>query len=149
MTSGEKVFVFWGAMDALALGSYCAFSLHSGRTPFYADIHSFYTHYASFGAAGWMGTLIQGLFLVGLVLLASLAFSAWSFIVKKQINSLFFWCQQTLRLLTLKCSVALFPLLLYFVDDHVILAPVILFLVSEALKIGTVLWAKRQAQVQV
>lgn len=148
MNLKNKVFVFWGIMDALALISYLFFSLQGGNIPFYSDITDFYNTYPQLGVSGLMGGVLQFLFLINIALIVSLLFSAWSMIVKKDINTVFFVGQEIARLLSLKCSLTLIPLALHFTGFSVAWVAIVLFLLSEALKITTVSWAKRHGNPQ-
>ncbi|SCB83478.1 hypothetical protein GA0061071_10212 [Kosakonia oryzendophytica] len=143
MSLKNNVLVFWGIMDGLALVSYFYFSLQSGNVPFYSDISSFYTHFSQLGASGLMGVIIQVMFFINIALIVSLFFSCWSLIVKKDIHSIFFIGQEIARLLSLKCSLALIPLFMHFTGYSAAWGAFLLFFVSEALKIGSVVWAKR------
>ncbi|WLI75365.1 hypothetical protein Q5705_12225 [Kosakonia sp. H02] len=142
MNLRNKLFVFWGLMDVLALAGYVFFSLQNGGVPFYSDISNFYTHYPQLGVSGFAGGLIQIMFFINIALIVSLIFSAWSFIAKKKINTAFFIVQEIARLFSLKCSVALIPLMMHFTGFSSAWGAIVLFILSEALKIASVVWAK-------
>lgn len=148
MSLRNKIFVFWGIMDVLALAGYLFFSLQGGSVPFYSDIHGFYTNYAQLGVNGFMGWLIQLLFFINIALIVSLAFSAWWMIVKKDINNIFFIVQEIGRVFSLKCSVALIPLIMHFSDIRSPWIAILLFVLSEVVKIGSIMWIKRNADPQ-
>lgn len=143
MSLKNKVLVFWGIMDGLALVSYFFFSLQSGNVPFYSDVSAFYTNYSQLGVSGLMGGIIQVMFFINIALIVSLFFSCWSLIVKKDIHNIFFIVQEIARLLSLKCSLALIPLFMHVTGVSAAWGAFLLFFVSEALKIGSVVWAKR------
>lgn len=146
MSLKNKIFVFWGIMDVLALLSYLFFSLQSGNVPFYSDIHGFYTNFAQLGVSGLMGVIIQVMFFINILLIVSLIFSGWSLLVKKDIHNIFFIAQEIARVLSLKCSLTLIPLFMHLAGFSAAWGAILLFLISEALKIVSVVWAKRRAQ---
>jgi len=143
MNLRNKIFIFWGVMDVLALIGYLFFSIQSGNVPFYSDISAFYSNYGRLGVSGMTGGLIQLMFFINIVLIVSLLFSAWSFLEKKNINMIFFVVQEIARVFSLKCSVALIPMMLHLTGARSALVAIVLFVLSEALKIGSVVWAKR------
>ncbi|XTZ38190.1 hypothetical protein ACQYRI_20055 [Salmonella enterica] len=143
MNLRNKIFIFWGVMDVLALASYLFFSLQSGNVPFYSDIKGFYSTLAQLEAQGLAGVLYQILFFIHIALIISLAISAWSFLVKKNINTIFFIAQEIARFFSLTCSIALIPLLMNITGFSAAWGAIGLFFISEALKIGSVVWAKR------
>ncbi|WP_072037707.1 hypothetical protein [Enterobacter sp. Bisph1] len=144
MKLSHKIYIFWGVMDLLALTSYLLFPLQRGKVPFYSDINDFYVNYAQMELSGLAGSMIQFFFFVNILLIISLAFSAWSFFVKKDISIIFFIAQEIARVLSFSCSVALIPLFIHFTGITSAAAALALFIVSEALKIASVVWAKRQ-----
>lgn len=148
MSLKNKIFVFWGIMDVLALVSYLVFSLQGGNIPFYSDIKGFYNTYPQLGVSGLMGGVLQLLFLINIALIVSLVFSAWSMLARKNINNVFFIVQEIARLLSLKCSLTLIPLALHFTGFSVAWVAIVLFLISEALKIASISFAKRQSTPQ-
>jgi len=143
MNLRNKIFIFWGVMDVLALLGYLFFSMQSGNVPFYSDISAFYSNYGRLGVSGVTGALMQLMFFINIVLIVSLIFSAWSFLSKKNINMIFFVVQEIARVFSLKCSVALIPMMLHLTGFRSALVAIVLFVLSEALKIGSVVWAKR------
>lgn len=143
MNLRNKIFIFWGVMDVLALLGYLFFSMQSGNVPFYSDISAFYSNYGRLGVSGVTGGLMQLMFFINIVLIVSLIFSAWSFLTKKNINMIFFVVQEIARVFSLKCSVALIPMMLHLTGYRSALVAIVLFVLSEALKIGSVVWAKR------
>lgn len=143
MNLRNKIFIFWGVMDVLALIGYLFFSIQSGNVPFYSDISAFYSNYGRLGVSGVSGGLIQLMFFINIALIVSLLFSAWWFLAKKNINMIFFVVQEIARVFSLKCSVALIPMMLHLTGYRSALVAIVLFVLSEALKIGSVVWAKR------
>ena len=143
MNLRNKIFIFWGVMDVLALLGYLFFSMQSGNVPFYSDISAFYSNYGRLGVSGVTGGLMQLMFFINIVLIVSLIFSAWSFLTKKNISMIFFVVQEIARVFSLKCSVALIPMMMHLSGFSSAWGAVVLFMLSEALKIGSVVWAKR------
>jgi uncharacterized membrane protein YtjA (UPF0391 family) len=143
MNLRNKIFIFWGVMDVLALLGYLFFSMQSGNVPFYSDISAFYSNYGRLGVSGVTGGLMQLMFFINIVLIVSLIFSAWSFLTKKNINMIFLVVQEIARVFSLKCSVALIPMMMHLTGFRSALVAIVLFVLSEALKIGSVVWAKR------
>lgn len=147
MSLKNKIYLFWGIMDVLALAGYLFFSVQSGSIPFYSDIHGFYTNYAQLGVSGFAGGLIQLLFFINIALIVSLAFSGWWMIVKKDINNIFFIVQEIGRVFSLKCSIALIPLIMHFTDIRSPWSAILLFVLSEVIKIGSIMWIKRNDEL--
>lgn len=143
MNLRNKIFIFWGVMDVLALIGYLFFSIQSGNVPFYSDISMFYSYYKSLDVNGVTGGFVQLMFFINIALIVSLLFSAWSFLAKKNIDMIFFVVQEIARVFSLKCSVALIPMMLHLTGYRSALVAIVLFVLSEALKIGSVVWAKR------
>lgn len=144
MSNKDKIYAFWGAMDLLAIASYLFFALQRGNIPFWTDIQHFYANLAFMEVRGADSILLQGVFFLYLGLMLSLFFSAWCFLKRKAISFLFIGVQEILRLFSLSCSVAIFPLLLQFMQVENVLVAIVLFVVSEALKTGSIFWIRKQ-----
>ncbi|AJB71321.1 TPA: hypothetical protein N2299_000710 [Enterobacter hormaechei] len=134
----DKVFIFWGCMDALAIVLYCAQSVRHDRIPFISDIHAFSTVVNTLSAGGYSALVIL-FFIFDFVLLVSLFASAWLFCLSKPFARRLALCQEFLRLVSFRCSVSLFPLALDLVGESNVWLNGILFIFSEFLKIYT-LW---------
>lgn len=145
MRARDKVFLFWGSMDALAVVLYCAQSVRHDRIPFIADMLSFSTAVNTFSAGGYNALLIL-FFCLDFVLLLSFFASAWCFITRRPFASKLALCQEVLRLVSFRCSVALFPLFLAIAGESSIWLSSILFSVSECLKIYS-LWVYKYEKV--
>lgn len=145
MRARDKVFLFWGSMDALAVVLYCAQSVRHDRIPFIADMLSFSTAVDTFSAGGYNALLIL-FFCLDFVLLLSFFASAWCFITRRPFASKLALCQEVLRLVSFRCSVALFPLFLAIAGESSIWLSSILFSVSECLKIYS-LWVYKYEKV--
>ncbi|MDD7998526.1 hypothetical protein FEI17_25290 [Kosakonia radicincitans] len=148
MSLKNKIYLFWGIMDVLALAGYLFFSIQGGSIPFYSDIHGFYSNYAQLGVSGLTGGLIQLLFFINIALIVSLAFSGWWMIAKKDINNIFLIVQEIGRVFSLKCSIALIPLIMHFSDVRSPWIAILLFVLSEVVKIGSIMWIKRNDESQ-
>lgn len=145
MRARDKVFIFWGSMDALAVVLYCAQSVRHDRIPFIADMLSFITTVNTFSAGGYNALLIL-FFCLDFVLLLSFFASAWCFITRRPFASKLALCQEVLRLVSFRCSVALFPLFLAIAGESSVWLSGILFSVSECLKIYS-LWVYKYEKV--
>lgn len=145
MRARDKVFLFWGSMDALAVVLYCAQSVRHDRIPFIADMLSFSTAVNTFTAGGYNALLIL-FFYLDFVLLLSFFASAWCFITRRPFASKLALCQEVLRLVSFRCSVALFPLFLAIAGESSIWLSSILFSVSECLKVYS-LWVYKYEKV--
>jgi hypothetical protein len=145
MRARDKVFIFWGSMDALAVVLYCAQSVRHDRIPFIADMLSFSTAVDTFSAGGYNALLIL-FFCLDLMLLLSFFASAWCFITRRPFASKLALCQEVLRLVSFRCSVALFPLFLAIAGESSVWLSSILFSVSECLKIYS-LWVYKYEKV--
>lgn len=145
MRARDKVFIFWGSMDALAVVLYCAQSVRHDRIPFIADMLSFSTAVNTFSAGGYNALLIL-FFCLDLMLLLSFFASAWCFITRRPFASKLALCQEVLRLVSFRCSVALFPLFLAIAGQSSVWLSSILFSVSECLKIYS-LWVYKYEKV--
>lgn len=145
MRARDKVFIFWGSMDALAVVLYCAQSVRHDRIPFIADMLSFSTAVNTFSAGGYNALLIL-FFCLDFVLLLSFFASAWCFITRRPFASKLALCQEVLRLVSFRCSVALFPLFLAIAGESSVWLSSILFSVSECLKIYS-LWVYKYEKV--
>lgn len=130
-------------MDVLAIASYLFFSLRMGHVPFWSDIQHFYSSLGLMEIKGPTRIFLQCIFFISLGLLLTLFISAWCFLRKKKINLLFITLQEVMRIFSLSCSVAIFPLIVRFLQIENALVGFILFAVSETLKIGSLLWIKK------
>lgn len=81
MNARDKVFVFWGCMDALAVVLYCAQSMRHDKIPFISDIHAFSTVVNTLSAGGYSALVIL-FFILDFLLLLSFIASAWCFFAR-------------------------------------------------------------------
>lgn len=139
----KGIYLFWGIMDLLGLISYAALAINDGRVPFITDIFRFQDSITQYGAAGglviWM--IIQ--FMSGVLLRLTLFYSAWSFICKTEINTLFFIFQEMLRIITFTASIPLLILLVTATGTGSAGIIFFIFAVTEILKIASIIWCKK------
>lgn len=138
----KGIYIFWGIMDLLALASYIALAIYRDRIPFITDIVHFRDSVASYGAGGGLVIWILTLFAIGFVLKITLFYSAWSFIGKRDINTLFFIIQEGMRIITFTGSIPLLTLLIYSTGVSGVGVTLPTFIAVEILKIGSVVWCK-------
>lgn len=138
----KGIYIFWGIMDLLALASYIALAIYRDRIPFITDIVHFRDSVASYGAGGGLVIWILTLFAFGFVLKITLFYSAWSFIGKRDINTLFFIIQEGMRIITFTGSIPLLTLLVYSTGMSSVAVTLSTFVVTEILKTGSVVWCK-------
>ncbi|POP42980.1 hypothetical protein CHU32_17280 [Superficieibacter electus] len=138
----KGIYIFWGIMDVLALAIYVVLAIHMGRIPFYTDIVHFQDSAIHYSDGGGLIIWMLALFAAGFLLRLSLFYSAWSFIGKKEINTLFFILQEAGRVITFTGSLPLLTLLAYDAGIVSVAVTLSLFIVSEILKIGSIIWCK-------
>ena len=143
MTVKKQVFIFWGTMDALAVAIYCAQSVRHDRVPFVSDIFSFFA--TGNGPSGGGDSVLLLFFILDFLLLLSLFASAWCFLTGKPFASKLALCQEVFRLISFRCSVTLFPLLLNLMGAQNVWLNSVLFIFSEFLKIYS-LWIYQYEQ---
>ena len=144
MSYKDKIFTFWGVMDLLAIGSYIFYSLKMGHVPIWSDIQLFYTQLTLMEVRGADSIFLQSLFFLHLGLILSLCLSAYAFLKKTKIRFLLIGLQEVMRILSLTCSVAIFPLLLQVMHIEEAFVGILLFVISETLKVGSLLWLRKQ-----
>ncbi|KNC13028.1 hypothetical protein AC791_00420 [Klebsiella sp. RIT-PI-d] len=139
----KGIYLFWGIMDLLGLISYAALAINDGRVPFITDIIRFQDSITQYGAAGglviWM--IIQ--FMSGVLLRLTLFYSAWSFICKTEINTLFFMFQEMLRIITFTASIPFLILLVTATGTGSAGIIFFIFAAAEILKIASIVWCKK------
>ncbi|WP_054180219.1 hypothetical protein [Trabulsiella odontotermitis] len=148
MNSKNKQFLFWGVMDALAFLSYCFFSLARHRIPFISDIREVIATVDMVTGGDSASTLLIGYFICELLMLVSLLASAYLFLSKKSAAIPFAFVQEILRFITMKCSIAIFPIVLTVTGFSVLAVNVGLFLLSEAIKIGSLIYCRKKQSAE-
>ena len=81
-------------------------------------------------------------------MLVSLLVSAYLFLCKKPAAIPFAFVQEILRFITMKCSIALFPIVLAVTGFSVLAVNVGLFLLSEAIKIGSLMYCRKKQSAE-
>jgi len=143
MSLKNKIFLFWGCMDVLAILVYVLLTFYRGHVPIYSDVRNFYDNYTGWGANGWGGLYLPFIFALSILMRISLFYSAYAFIFKKEVGISFFCVQELLRLFSLTCSLTFLPYLLNFIADYPWYLGISVFIFSETCKIGTFLWCKK------
>lgn len=141
----KRIYVFWGIMDLLALASYVVLAIYEGRIPFVSDLINFTTIFSHYGATGGLAVWLLLQFLLGFLVRISLFYSAWSFIFKKEINTLFFMLQEAGRVITFTSSIPFLIVMVYSAGSGSVAMNFSIFIVSEILKIGTIIWCKTRS----
>ena len=136
----SHLWYFWGSMDLLAILLYCVNSVRQHRIPFISDAKAF-SDSLNYYAGDGFSILVMLFFVLDLLLLLSLFTSAWLFFKRKIGAVKFALAQELFRLISFRCSVSLFPLLVSMFDFSNIWLNVGLFVTSESLKIySLVFW---------
>ncbi|WP_227009495.1 MULTISPECIES: hypothetical protein [Enterobacter cloacae complex] len=146
MTVKDKVFFFWGGMDILAIILYCVNSVLKGRLPFVSDALSF-TDLWSAHSALVPGILVLLLFALDLGLLLSFVLSAIFFFKRKRCAVKFALFQEVFRLISFRCSVSFFPLLADITGISNVWVTLVLFMISETLKLYSLIYYKYTKKV--
>jgi hypothetical protein len=146
MNLKNKIFIFWGCMDVLAVLTYCLLSFYKGHVPFYSDVHQFYGNLASLDVKGWDSFYIQVFFVLNILMHLSLFYSSYAFMIKRDVALSFFCCQEFLRIFSLTCSLTFIPYLLNFIDGYPWYLGVSFFIFSEIGKVSTFLWCRKSSQ---
>ncbi|HGV9225215.1 hypothetical protein P9969_021710 [Citrobacter amalonaticus] len=136
----NKILLFWGVMDLLALGAYFWLSTRQGNVPFYSDVVNFTRTFSAFGVSEGPGAAIQFFFFVGVLMKISLVYTAYLFLFKDKLNYILLGIQEVLRFASLTSSVSLFPLFFSFIGSHSAALALSGFLVSECAKVGSLWW---------
>ncbi|MEE9659655.1 hypothetical protein [Enterobacter cloacae complex sp. CARB60] len=140
----SKIGYFWGSMDLLAILLYCVNSVRHDRIPFISDAKAFSASLHYYTDDGF-SILVMLFFVLDLLLLLSLFASAWVFFKRKNGAVKFALAQELFRLISFRCSVSFFPLLVSMFDVSNIWLNVGLFVTSETLKIySLVFWMNKR-----
>jgi hypothetical protein len=148
MNSKNNIFLFWGIMDIIAFLSYCLFSLARHKVPFISDIRDAIATVASVAEGDNLSILFMGYFIIELLMLISLLVSAFLFLRKKQTAIPFAFVQEILRFIMMKCSIAIFPIIITMTWSSIPAVNVGLFLLSEAIKIGSLVYCLKRRSVE-
>lgn len=126
-------------MDVLALLLYSINSLRQNRIPFISDIIAF-TGNSDVISGGGYSFIVTLFFIFDLLLLLSLFASVWLFFKRKNVAIKFALIQEVFRLISFRCSVSLFPLLISVFGISNVWVNLGLFVISEFLKIYSLIY---------
>lgn len=139
MNLKSKLWYFWGSMDVLALLLYSVNSLRQDRIPFISDLIAF-TGTSDVVSGGGYYYIVTLFFIFDLLLLLSLFISAWLFFKKKDVAIKFALIQEVFRLISFRCSVSFFPLLVSVFGISSVWVNLGLFVISELLKVYSLVY---------
>lgn len=139
MNLKSKLWYFWGSMDVLALLLYSVNSLRQDRIPLISDLIAF-TGTSDVVSGGGYNFIVTLFFIFDLLLLLSLFISAWLFFKRKDVAIKFALTQEVFRLISFRCSVSFFPLLVSVFGITSVWVNLGLFVISELLKIYSLVY---------
>ena len=139
MNLKSKLWYFWGSMDVLALLLYSVNSLRQDRIPFISDLIAF-TGTSDVVSGGGYNFIVTLFFIFDLLLLLSLFISAWLFFKRKDVAIKFALAQEVFRLISFRCSVSFFPLLVSVFGITSVWVNLGLFVISELLKVYSLVY---------
>ncbi|WP_234105263.1 hypothetical protein [Enterobacter kobei] len=139
MNLKSKLWYFWGSMDVLALLLYSVNSLRQDRIPLISDLIAF-TGTSVVVSGGGYNFIVTLFFIFDLLLLLSLFISAWLFFKRKDVAIKFALAQEVFRLISFRCSVSFFPLLVSVFGITSVWVNLGLFVISELLKIYSLVY---------
>jgi len=135
----RRVCLFWGAMDILYLAIYIGQNIIQRRIPFLADINNFRALYSEHGEGVWLMVV----FILSMILTLSIVFSAALLLVAWGKVCYLVAAQTPLRLLLVVPSLSFLPWLVQYIHSGGVAVALILLLMSEALKVGSLMVAKK------
>ena len=139
MNLKSKLWYFWGSMDVPALLLYSVNSLRQDRIPLISDLIAF-TGTSDVVSGGGYNFIVTLFFIFDLLLLLSLFISAWLFFKRKDVAIKFALAQEVFRLISFRCSVSFFPLLVSVFGITSVWVNLGLFVISELLKIYSLVY---------
>ena len=139
MNLKSKLWYFWGSMDVLALLLYSVNSLRQDRIPLISGLIAF-TGTSDVVSGGGYNFIVTLFFIFDLLLLLSLFISAWLFFKRKDVAIKFALAQEVFRLISFRCSVSFFPLLVSVFGITSVWVNLGLFVISELLKIYSLVY---------
>lgn len=139
MNLKSKLWYFWGSMDVLALLLYSVNSLRQDRIPLISDLIAF-TGTSDVVSGGGYNFIVTLFFIFDLLLLLSLFISAWLFFKRKDVAIKFALAQEVFRLISFRCSVSFFPLLVSVFGITSVWVNLGLFVILELLKIYSLVY---------
>lgn len=140
MVSKEKVFYFWGVMDIIGIVFYSMGPLRLLESWWDATGGNLGMIVFMVIAGGVNGILTGIFYLAYFLLPISMFFSAWFFFTNHRYAVRFALSQEALRVLTVSCSVTLFPVVIVGTGLSILPLNIVLFVFSELLKIGTLIF---------
>ena len=144
ITAKNKIFYFWGIMDVIGIVFYSIGPYHLLQSWWDSTGGNFGVIIFMLIAGGVNGLLAGLFYLVYLLWPVSLCFSAWFFFTSHRYVVRFALAQEVLRLLTMSCSVTLFPMIIVGLGMSVISLNITLFVFSEIMKIGSLIFVMKR-----
>ncbi|MCF8581195.1 hypothetical protein L2X67_15360 [Enterobacter ludwigii] len=144
ITAKNKIFYFWGIMDVIGIVFYSIGPYHLLQSWWDSTGGNFGVIIFMLIAGGGSGLLAGLFYLVYLLWPVSLCFSAWFFFTTHRYAVRFALAQEVLRLLTMSCSVTLFPMIIVGLGMSVIPLNITLFVFSEIVKIGSLIFVMKR-----
>jgi len=136
----RQVCMFWGVMDVLFLAAYVWQSIVEGRIPIIDDIFSFKQLYTEQGGGYWLILI----FTLSIITTLSIVFSAVMLLNAWVKVSYLVAAQTPLRLLLVIPSLSFLPWILKGINPGGIGLALVLLLTSEALKVWSLIFSKKQ-----
>ncbi|TYD07074.1 hypothetical protein E4M14_008160 [Enterobacter sp. Z1] len=140
MTAKNKIFYFWGVMDVIGIVFYSIGPYHLLESWWVSTGGNPGVIIFMLIAGGVIGIVTGAFYLVYLLMPVSLLFSAWFFFTKHRYAVGFALIQEVLRVIIFSCSVTLFPMAIAGLGLSVISINIALFILSEILKIGSLIY---------
>lgn len=140
MTAKNKIFYFWGVMDVFGIVFYSIGPYHLLESWWVSTGGNPGVIIFMLIAGGVNGIVTGAFYLVYLLMPVSLLFSAWFFFTKHRYAVGFALIQEVLRVIIFSCSVTLFPMAIAGLGLSVISINIALFILSEILKIGSLIY---------
>ena len=138
----RHVCLFWGIMDALYLTHYIWVNIARQRLPFISDVVDFSHHYAEQGGGIWLVVI----FALSMITTLSLGLSAILLLMGWTKVFGLIAMQTPLRLLLVIPSITFLPWLFTRFSHHGIALAISLLILSEVIKVGSFIIAKRGRQ---
>jgi hypothetical protein len=136
------LYMFWGTMDFLYVCRICWLNFSQGKIPFYNDIHSFISLSAEHGVLSVL------LFSFSLALNVSIIFSGFLLFFEGRCVTYLVCMQTPFRLMFFTPSIFFIPWLAKVGDLTSVVLLIILLLVSEVLKIGSIVCGNKLRSLQ-
>lgn len=141
----RHVCLFWGIMDALYLAHYLWANITRQRLPFISDVLDFTHHYAEQGGGIWLVVI----FILSMITTLSLVLSAILLLMGRTKVFGLIVLQTPLRLLLVIPSITFLPWLFATFSHRGIAVAISLLILSEVIKVGSFIIAKRGRQQDI